>query len=211
MSQYVSPPSLTRLRGDAKAINPGTGLASVRPGLKNSLQNARAGCVLHILLLLLFATVVSLPTLWKEGSKTWHEELPGNREVLKRMALIRPDLSRPGYNNVICTEHYLQGRKKACKPVRQETLRDWEKSNVSGHCCKRISYSYDTWNTLFCKGLKEIHVEIINVTCTGHEQSGLKDLDASLGCYHPKRTKVYGPTVLVKGGVNLPALLHEEA
>ena len=91
------------------------------------------------------------------------------------MALIRPDLSRPGYNNVICTEHYLQGRKKACKPVRQETLRDWEKSNVSGHCCKRISYSYDTWNTLFCKGLKEIHEEMVNVTCTGHEHSGCKD------------------------------------
>ena len=57
-----------------------------------------------------------------------------------------------------------------------------------------------TWNTLFCKGLKEIHVEIVNVTCTGHEQSGLKDLDASLGCYHPKRTKVYNPAVWITTG-----------
>ena len=39
------------------------------------------------------------------------------------------------------------------------------------------------------------------LTCTGHGQSGLKDLDASLvGCYHPKRTKVYNPAVQITTG-----------
>jgi hypothetical protein len=154
----------------------------------------------HILLLLLVVTVVSLPTPWEGGSKTWHGELPGNREVQKRMALTRPGLSRPGYNDVICTGHHMQGRKKACKPVRQETLRGWEKSDVSGHSRKNESYIYDTWNTVFCKEWEEVHVESGNVTCTGHAQSGLKDLDARLGCYHPKRTKVYSPTVWITTG-----------
>jgi hypothetical protein len=41
---------------------------------------------------------------------------------------------------------------------------------------------------------------MLPVCHTGHGQSGLKDLDASLGCYHPKRTKVYGPTVRITSG-----------
>jgi hypothetical protein len=75
---------------------------------------------------------------------------------------------------------------------------------VSAHCGKRESCNYDmhTWNTVFCREWKEIHVEKVSMLPVQgmKQQTWLKDLDERLGCYHPKCTKVYDPAVWTTTG-----------